>query len=103
MEDAASTMRNLSIPEKLQNTVQAYLISTQTTLDQQKELDSFLKILSPSLKIEVTRHIFLKSILSNEVFEGKMDIVDLILHELTTSLFFPEDEICTQGRPGKPT
>lgn len=93
-------MRNLSLPESLQYKVQAYLISTQTTLDQQKEFDSFMNILSPSLKREVTRHIFLECVLNNEIFEGKADIIDIILHDLTTLLFFPEDEICRQGTVG---
>ena len=60
LQNASYTMKNLMISEDLQFKVHAYLVSTQTTLDQQKEFDSFLNILSPSLKFEVTRHIFMK-------------------------------------------
>jgi hypothetical protein len=63
VENATTTMKNMSIPVTLQDKVQSYLISTQSTLDQQKEFDSFLKLLSPSLKNEVTKHIFKESIL----------------------------------------
>jgi len=84
----------------LQSKVQGYLTSTQTTLDQQKEFDSFLSILSPSLRLEVTKHIFIESIMSNPVFEENEGIIDSILHDLDTLLYFPEDEICTQGSVG---
>lgn len=62
-------------------------------IDQQKEFDHFLSMLSPSLKIEVTNHIFYESLISNPVFEEKTDIIDNILHDLHTYLFIPEDEI----------
>lgn len=100
IENAAGTMRNLSIPENLQNRVHGYLTSTQSTLDQQKEFDSFLSILSPSLKLEVTKHIFSKSILSNPIFEEKADVINILLHDLQTMLYYPEDEICRQGAIG---
>ena len=58
VENATSTMRNMSIPENIQNSVLSYLISTQQTLDQQQEFDNFLKLLSPSLRFEVTKYIF---------------------------------------------
>lgn len=101
VEMATSTMRNMSVPEYLQNKVQAYLISTQSTLDQQKEFDSFLKLLSPSLRTEVTKHIFQEAILSNPMFEQKVEIIDVILYDLTAMFFLPEDEICRQGTVGR--
>ena len=101
LQNASSTMKNLNISEGIQFKVHAYLVSTQTTLDQQKEFDEFLNILSPSLKYEVTRHIFMKCILKNDIFEGQTEIIDIILHDLKTMLYFPEDEICRQGTEGK--
>ncbi|CAI2366862.1 unnamed protein product [Moneuplotes crassus] len=100
VEIATSTMRNMSIPEHLQNRVQAYLISTQATLDQQKEFDDFLQLLSPSLKSEVTKHIFQECIIGNPIFEEKVEIIEIVLYDLTTLLFLPEDEICRQGSAG---
>lgn len=101
LENATSTMKNLNIPENLQKTIQNYLTSTQSTLDQQTEFDKFLSMLSPSLKIEVTKHIFQTALLSNPVFDGKVEIVDFILHDLATCLYYPENEICRQGEVGK--
>ena len=100
VESATTTMRNMSIPENLQNKIQAYLISTQSTLDQQQEYDNFLKLLSPSLKREVTKHIFQESIACNPIFEDRTEIIDLILYDLTAVLFLPEDNICRQGTVG---
>lgn len=100
LEMANATMKTMKIPEKLQKIIQNYLTETESTLDQQKEFDLFLSMLSPSLKIEVTKHIFHNAILSNSVFEGKNEIIDHILYDLETSLFFPENEICRQGTQG---
>ena len=71
MEYASETMKNLRIPEGIQDDIKTYLTYTQTTLDHQKDLDSFLNMLSPSLKQEVSTHIFHDSILKNTVFKGK--------------------------------
>ena len=101
LELANTTMKNLRIPERLQKTIQQYLTSTESTLDQQKEFDSFLSMLSPSLKIEVTKHIFHNAILSNPVFDRKTEIIDDILHNLNTCLYFPENEIWSQGTIGR--
>lgn len=101
VENATSTMRNMIIPEELQNQVLSYLISTQTTLDQQKEFDYFLKLLSPSLRSQVTKHIFQESILCNPIFENKVEVTESILYDLYTVFYLPEDEICRQGGPGE--
>ena len=58
-------------------------------------------MLSPSLRIEVTKHIFQAALLENEVFDGKTEIVDTILLDLNACLYYPENEICRQGSIGK--
>lgn len=101
LENANSTMNNLNVPNHLQKTIQKYLTSTQSTLDQQTEFDKFLSMLSPSLRIQVTKHIFHAALLSNSIFEGKVEIIDHVLHDLDTMLYFPENEICRQDTVGK--
>ncbi|CAI2361263.1 unnamed protein product [Moneuplotes crassus] len=101
VENATSTMKNLNVPENLSKRIQEYLTETQSTLDQQTEFDNFLNILSPSLRIEVTKHIFHESLLSMEVFDKNEDVINLIIHDLHTVLYFPENEICRQGSYGK--
>ena len=46
------------------------MLSTQNNLDIQNELDSFMKIISPSLRNKVTRHIFINAIQNNPVLSG---------------------------------
>ena len=71
MEYASETMKNLRIPELIQDDVKTYLTYTQTTSDHQKDLDMFLNMLSPSLRQQVSVHIFLASMKRNTVFKGK--------------------------------
>ena len=97
IENANSSMKNLLIPEDFQKTIRMYLTTTQSTLDHQQELDSFMSMLSPSLKIQVTRYIFQDIILGNDIFEEKTQVIDLMLADLSILLFYPEDEICKLG------
>ena len=83
LENANSSMKSLLIPDDFQKTIRMYLTSTQNTLDHQKELDSFMSMLSPSLKTQVTRYIFQDIIMLNKVFISEDDndgarVMDLI-------------------------
>lgn len=70
MEYASETMKNLKMPEEIQDEVKSYLTYTQSTLDHQKDLDVFLNMLSPSLKHQVSVHIFHDPISMNSCFRG---------------------------------
>jgi hypothetical protein len=72
MEYASETMKNLRIPEPMQEEVKSYLTYTQSTLDHQKDLDEFLNMLSPSLRHQVSTHIFYNTISDNTIFMGKL-------------------------------
>ena len=89
-------MKNLAIPEEIQESVQKYLDYTQSTCDHQKELDRFLKMISPSLRELVIKHISLQAIAINDVFKDKSEVLDMILPDLTTLLFTPEDYVIRQ-------
>ena len=45
-------------------------------MDNQKELEAFLEILSPSVKLRVTNYILEEAIMLNEIFYDKLDIVE---------------------------
>lgn len=92
-----TAMKNMKLPEETQKKVQAYIMSTQSTLDHQQEMDDFLKMISPSLKLEVTRHIFSVIVTSNQMFSENTDLVDYLVKYLHTCLFLPEDVIINQG------
>ena len=70
MEYAYETMKNLHVPNLIQEDVKTYLAYTQSTYDHQKDLDTFLKMLSPSLKQQVSTHIFKSILLKNPIFKG---------------------------------
>lgn len=97
LDSASLTMKNLCIPEDVQMRVQSYLVYTRSTLDHQKDLDIFLSMLSPSLKMEIRLIIFKDCVIRNKVFDNKKEILDLILGDLTILRFMPEDPICRQG------
>jgi hypothetical protein len=58
IDTANTAMKNIKLPEELQTRVIQYMQYQQSTLDQQKELEKFFMMISPSLKNEVTRYIF---------------------------------------------
>lgn len=90
-------MKNLEIPDQIKESVQGYLDYTKSTCDHQKELDKFLKMISPSLRELVIKHISQKAVSFNHVFKNKPEVLDMILPNLTTLLFTPEDYIVKQG------
>jgi len=91
IDTANTVMKNLKLPKELQKKVLDYLIYTQSNLDAQRELDKFKKMISPSLKMEVIRHIFSDIIKKNRVFrEGSEDLIEFVLKRIHTYSFAPE-------------
>ena len=50
LDTANTAMKNMKISEQLQEKVQNYIMSTESTLSIQMELQAFLNLLSPSLR-----------------------------------------------------
>ena len=94
-------MMKLQISDKVQDKIKEYLIVTNNSWDQQKDMEEFMLMLSPSLKLEVTREIFDDTFLENKVFEKKVEILEFILQDIVMNRFLPEDTICTQGDVGE--
>lgn len=97
LDTVNTAMKNMKLPELTQKKVQNYIMSTQSTLDHQQEMDSFLKMISPSLRLEVTKHIFSMIVVKNPLFENNNDLIDYLVKYLNTLLFLPEDNIIKQG------
>ena len=77
------------------------MVSTENKLENQKELDNFKMMISPSLRNKVTKYIFMDSVAANPIFQqGSQDLIDFIINDITTQLFFPEDNIIRQGQHG---
>ena len=68
LENASETMKNMNIPYELQDSVKSYLAYTFTTQDNQKDLDQFLAMLSPSLVNQISKHVWFDAISKNTVF-----------------------------------
>lgn len=99
LEKAHDAMNNLSMPDGIKSDVKYYLTYTRSTLDHQQELDSFLLMISPSLRQRVTHHIFHDTIGNNRIFSGNEEVLKLILPNLKMKLFLPEETIIRQAEP----
>jgi hypothetical protein len=97
VEGASAAMKNLAIPEKIQQEVQKYLDYTQITSDHQQELNIFLAMIPPSLKELVVKHISQQAIKKNKVLSTNPNIFDFVLSLLIPVQFTPEDSIVRQG------
>ena len=59
--DVANTaMKNMNLPKDAQNDVRTYLITTQGTQHEKKQLEEFMSLISPSLQEQVAVSIFAK-------------------------------------------
>ena len=95
---ANTSMKNMSLPKEIQRKVINYIFYTQSSKDQQTELNSFLKLISPSLKMEVIRHMFGGVLRINSIFKNQSHgVIDFIIGGLESVAFLPEDEIINQG------
>lgn len=97
MENANEAMESLNLTLDIRDDVKYYLSYTASALNHQKELDSFLLMLSPSLKQKVISCLFTDTIISNSIFKNHQDIIDTFLMNLEVKLFLPEDKIIVQG------
>ena len=68
-------MINMKLSRDLQDEVKQFMLATQNNLDNQTELDSFMQMISPSLRNKVTKHIFLDAIASNPVLGAKKQLI----------------------------
>jgi CRP-like cAMP-binding protein len=102
LETADEAMKNLSMPQPLMNDVKYYLSYTRSTFDHQQELDSFLTMISPTLRQRVTHEIFYSTISKNKVFKNQDEALKTcILPNLKIKLFMPEENIVRQSEEGK--
>jgi len=121
VDTANTAMDNIMLPHHLQGKIRDYFLFTQATLDQQVELDKFLELISPSLKLKVYRHIFTEVLQGNNVIKSVMqesselrasasklikmksmdadsnqDFIQDFVSKLGTVLNVPEDQVVRQ-------
>ena len=101
VDTANTAMKNMRLPEITQKQVQEFIFQTESTLDNQQEMDKFINAISPSLKDKVTQHIFGEAMKTNALFSDNKEMQAFMIRYLTLLLKMPEDEICTQGEIGE--
>lgn len=69
-----TSMKNMRLPEDKQSRIREFIFKTHSTLDAQQEMNSFLSTISPSLKREVTIHMFKSMAIKNSLFRNRNDI-----------------------------
>ena len=98
VDTANTAMKNLDISPELQQEVRDYFLFTQITLDEQQELEKFLGLLSPSLKLEVTIHIF-GELMKENILKDQPKVnqtIRFLVMKLVTVLSVPEDVLFRQ-------
>jgi cell division septum initiation protein DivIVA len=60
-----TNMKNMKLPEEIQTEIREFMFTTQNSLDNQKEMNQFVDMLSPSLKNLVMQHIFINAFKRN--------------------------------------
>jgi CRP-like cAMP-binding protein len=84
IDTSNTAMQNLKLPIQLQDEVRDFLIFTQGTLEQQEEMAKFFKMISSSLKVEVSQQIFYSVAKDNEIIKN---IVKAQVDEYSKKLF----------------
>ena len=64
-------MENLGLSKKLKKEIKEYFVNTFSRMNQQKELNTFLNEISPSLKLQIQYQIFHVALESNIVFNSQ--------------------------------
>jgi len=92
-------MKNMKISERIQKDVLDYINLSQTYLDSQKELETFLTTISPQIKMDVIEYMFSWAMIN--AFDGvgtltqQKNVVAYVTRSITTEIQMPEDFIIT--------
>lgn len=101
LDIANTAMKNLGLPEKLQVSVTGFLTYSKALLESQEELECFLRMISPSLKQRVLKHLFSGVLMKNPVFLNNENCIDYVTRKLDTRILLPEFNIVNQGEKGE--
>ena len=94
-----NSMKNLNLPESIQQKVINFMTFTQNLLDSQKEMQEFLFMISPSLRMEVVKHMFLTIVENNKYLFNK-ELIEFISRYLQVEIYMPEAQIVSEGDAG---
>ena len=100
LDTCNTAMKNQNLPKELQHEVIGYLTYTKALLDSQQELETFLSLISPSLKEKVIKYIFSEVLRENPIFKDNDELIDYLTRKLNTKVYQPEEQIVSQGDDG---
>ena len=92
-----TAMKNQGISKQLQSEVIGYLTYTRSLLNSQQELETFLSLVSPSLKQKIIKHIFSEALKDNPIFKNRPWLINSLTLRLATKIYQPEEEVVRQG------
>jgi len=109
-------MQNIMLPDELSNEIRSYIIQTQNKRDLQVELNKFLEMISPQLKLKVAWHIFYTIFKVNPVLKASIkgvamvqkgdgegaDIVSIFVRRMLLKFVNPEEYVIYQNDECKP-
>jgi len=91
-----TAMKNMRLPEGLQQRISDYLIYTEATMAGSKEFETFKALVSPSLYNEVLQCIYGQLIKDNPLVASNLSIRDYIIPKLTPLFCEPEEVFIRQ-------
>ena len=91
-----TAMKNMRLPENLQQRISDYLIYTEATMAGSKEFETFKALVSPSLYNEVLQCIYGQLIKDNPIIISDPSIRDFILPKLRPLFCEPEEILLHQ-------
>ena len=78
LDESNSVMGNINLPNEQQDQIREYFLKTHQSKVMQEELDIFLSMLSPSLKLVVQNQIFITKLKMNKVNQRLIEKEDKI-------------------------
>jgi CRP-like cAMP-binding protein len=97
-QNAVNTaMKNLRLPDKLQQHISDYLIFTEATLASREDLETFKNLISPSLYRDVLYEVYEKIIKKNSAIGNSNIMYEVIVSKLTPLICKPEEQLILQG------
>jgi len=100
IDTANTAMMNMNLPTDIKKKVINYLMQTQSNLESQEEMEIFYQMIPPSLKLEVTKHIFSKVVTRNSVFsEENGPMLEFVMVNIRMHQHNPEENIVQHKDP----
>jgi hypothetical protein len=100
LDTANGAMKNLGLEEKLQVQITGFLTYSKALLESQEEHESFLEMISPSLRHRVLKHMFSDTLITNQVFNRNLEMVEFVSKRFESLIVLPEYMVIQQGEQG---